>query len=266
MMDKFKGKYEIILGFVTLVVSLSAFKDELSKINLDLGFATISCAQYFLYCVIGFSLCLYFYVVEFTARETKIGHWKIFDYLILFAYVIFVFIILSPLLVLLNLVIANYYKYLSDKPGEPKEKIFIIVLQVLNLISIIFSFFEGKNLFEKRLENLKNEVESNQIKKIEIAKKLLDDEYYSQSVLESFKALESYLQKEILEKNQRAPKAIYELLSTSLKLGIINDEERNLAQDLIKMRIAAAHKTEIILTRANTENALNFVKKLINKK
>ena len=81
-MEKFKGKYEIIFGFVTLVVSLSAFKEELSKFNLDLGFTSLSLAHLFLYCVFGFCLCLYFYTVEFVVRETKIGHWKIFDYLI----------------------------------------------------------------------------------------------------------------------------------------------------------------------------------------
>ena len=33
-MDKLKERYEIIIGFVALIVSLSAFKEELTKINL----------------------------------------------------------------------------------------------------------------------------------------------------------------------------------------------------------------------------------------
>ena len=36
-MEKIKNKFEIILGFVTLIISLSAFKDEWSLINIDLG-------------------------------------------------------------------------------------------------------------------------------------------------------------------------------------------------------------------------------------
>lgn len=265
-MDKFKDKYEIILGFVTLVVSLSAFKDELSKVYFELGFTTISFAQYFLYCVIGFSLCLYFYVVEFTARETQIGHWKIFDYLILVAYVIFVFILLSPLLILLNVFFVNSYNYIIQKPDEQRERTFVVLLQIINAITIIFSFFEGKKLFKKRQEDIKEKVQSNQIKELEIAKKLYKEEYYSQSILETFKALESYLQKEVLEKNQRAPNAIYELLTISQKLEIIKPEERNQIQVLIRMRIAAAHKTEIVLTKEDAQNALNFVEYLINKK
>lgn len=264
-MDKFKGKYEIILGFVTLVVSLSAFKDELSKINIDLGFTSISFAQYFLYCVIGFSLCLYFYVVEFTARETKIGHWKFFDYLILLAYIIFVFILLSPLLILINVTIVKSYNYLVGKLEKEKAEIFSIILIVINGLSILISFFEGKKLFKKRQDDIKDEAEINQIKEIEIAKKLFQDAYYSQSILEAFKALESHLQKEVLQKNQRAPKALYELLSISQKLGIIKAEEQSQIKDLLRMRIISAHKTEITLTKADAEKALKFVEYLIRR-
>jgi hypothetical protein len=41
-MDKLKDKYEIILVFLTLVISFSAFKDKLLKITLPLGYATIT--------------------------------------------------------------------------------------------------------------------------------------------------------------------------------------------------------------------------------
>jgi len=81
-MEKIKNKFEIILGFVTLIISLSAFKNELSQISIDLGFKTITLAEYFLYSVIGFSISLYLYIFEIVARDTKIGKWKLFDYLL----------------------------------------------------------------------------------------------------------------------------------------------------------------------------------------
>jgi len=71
-MDKIKNKYEIILGFVTLIVSLSAFKNELSGISFNLGYLTINSDEYFLYCVLGFSVCLYLYILEQVIRDTRI--------------------------------------------------------------------------------------------------------------------------------------------------------------------------------------------------
>jgi len=264
-MDKFKGKYEIILGFVTLVVSLSAFKEELSKIYIDLGFTTITFSQYFLYSVVGFSLCLYLYIIEFTVRETRIGHWKIFDNLILLAYAIFVFILLSPLLIGLNVFVVSSYNYAIEKPNEQRERIIIIILQVINFVFVVGSLLEGQKIFKKRRETIMEEVETNQILEIETAEKLYKDAYYSQAILEIFKAFESYLQREVLEKNHRAPKPIYELLSVSQKLGIINGEDQANIKNLLKLRMAAAHKTEIILTRSDAESAIDFVKRITSK-
>ena len=116
MIAKIKEKYEIILGFVTLVVSLSAFKDELAKVTLNLGYTEISLATYFLYLVYGFCVCLYFYIIERVAQDTKIGNWKIFDYMIQFAFFLFVLILLTPIIVLLNLAIFKLYNLIVISP------------------------------------------------------------------------------------------------------------------------------------------------------
>jgi hypothetical protein len=72
-MEKVKSRLEILLIYVTLIVSLSAFKEELSKIYLSLSYSEITASQYLLYCVYGFSLCLYLYILEFILSDTRIG-------------------------------------------------------------------------------------------------------------------------------------------------------------------------------------------------
>jgi HEPN domain-containing protein len=264
--EKFKGKYEIILGFVTLVVSLSAFKDELSKINVNLGFANISLSQYFLYSVLGFSLCLYFYIIEHVARDTKIGYWKIFDYLIAIAYGVFIFILISPLLIIIDLIAIKIYNFISQKTEQEKTETFIFILQIVQVITIIMSFVIGKKLFKKQQDVIKKSAENKQIIEIESANKLFESGYYAHSILESFKALESYLQKRIVEKNHRAPKALHELLSISSKLKIIKSEDSDNISALIRMRNSAAQNTERVLNKKDAINTLVFVKEIMNRR
>ena len=114
-MEKIKNKYEVILGFVTLIISLSAFKDELAKVNLVLGYTTITLADYFLYIVYGLSICLYFYIIENIAKDSEIGGWKLFDIILRTAYFLFIFILLTPLIILLNIVIIKLYTIISKK-------------------------------------------------------------------------------------------------------------------------------------------------------
>ncbi|MBD0725763.1 hypothetical protein B6A10_11275 [Flavobacterium sp. L1I52] len=264
-MEKIKGKYEIILGFATLIISLSAFKDELSQINLELGFIKISLSQYFLYSVFGFCLCLYFYIIEHAVRETKIGQWKIFDYLIAIAYGTFIFILISPILVLLNILSVKIYNYFLQKTEEEKAEVLSLILTIINGISVIVSFVGGKKLFKKHQEDIKEAAENKQITEIESAKRLYADGYYASSILESFKALESFLQKKIIEKNHRAPRALYELLQTSFKLKIIKKEDSEKMSALIRMRNSAAHNTEIVLTKDDANNVLLFITEIMSR-
>ena len=196
-MEKFKKKYEVILGFATLVISLSAFKDELSKVNLDLGFTTLSLSEYFLYCVYGFSACLYFYIIEHIVRDTKIGHWKFFDYLIGFAFTIFVFTLISPLLIILDIFIINVYNLFTEK--EKVSKGFIVFTLILNIISMIATIYGAKKLYDNRIKSLKEEAENEEIIALEASIKLNEEGYYAHSVLESFKVLEKYLYKRIIK-------------------------------------------------------------------
>ena len=97
-MENKKNRYEFILGFVGLTISLSAFKDELSKIIVDIGFIQFSLSKYFFVILIGLVFCLYLYVIEKSLRNTKIGNLKIFDYLLQFANILFILLIASPVL------------------------------------------------------------------------------------------------------------------------------------------------------------------------
>ena len=57
-------KFQLSLGFATLVISLSAFKDELSKFYFHIGLIEINMAEYLFYTILALAVSLYFYFAE----------------------------------------------------------------------------------------------------------------------------------------------------------------------------------------------------------
>jgi len=265
-MEKLKGKYEIILGFVTLIVSLSAFKDELAKVTLDLGFVTISLASYFLYSVYGFAICLYLYIVEHIVRDTKIGHWKIFNYLIGVAFAIFAIVLFSPIIIGIDLVALSIYNYIQQHKGEQSNTTYITILKIINGAVISYSILVSTKWFKKRQEKIQEQINEQEIIELERAIKLFESEYYSHFVLESFKVLETYLYKKITEKNHRVSRRLMEVFQTALKLKIINKDEANIILKLMAMRNDVAHNSNVQFSQSDAQLALDFVKQLVNKK
>lgn len=264
-MDKIKGKFEVILGFVTLVVSLSAFKDELTEVQIDLGHTTITLAKYLLYSVYGFSACLYLYTMELIVRETKIGTWKIFNYFILIAYVLFAFILVTPILFLLNIIAYKLFTTFVAQ-NEIKainfSKVSSIITFILQLtLAIVTAVFYKRERKIKTQQNIANQ----EIIELDNANKLFKDGYYSNSILESFKVLETHLYKKLTDKDYRIPRhRLNDIIELALKEKIITKEDLPDINDVRGMRNIAAH-TNAEYTEQQAKFALKFVKELINR-
>jgi len=263
-MEKIKNKFEIILGFVTLIISLSAFKDELSLINIDLGFKTITLAEYFLYSVIGFSISLYLYIFEIVVRDTKIGKWKFFDYTLKIAYSLFALIILSPILIIIYVILYQLNMQLEE--NETFTKILMIVLRItLLIVTILYSVFAAKRYIIERKIKLQEQAEESEIKGLDNANKLFKDGYYSHSILESYKILETHLYKIVTAKDIRVSKFRFsDLIKISLEEKIITDEDLKNIENLRNMRNISAH-TDQNHTKQQAESSLEFVKQLLKR-
>lgn len=263
-MEKIKNNFEIILGFVTLIISLSAFKDELSLINIDLGFKTITLAEYFLYSVIGFSISLYLYIFEIVVRDTKIGKWKFFDYTLKIAYSLFALIILSPILIIIYVILYQLNMQLEE--NESFTKILMIVLRItLLIVTILYSVFAAKRYIIVRKIKLQEQAEESEIKGLDNANKLFKDGYYSHSILESYKILETHLYKILTAKDIRVSKFRFsDLIKISLEEKIITDEDLKNIENLRNMRNISAH-TDQNHTKQQAESSLEFVKQLLKR-
>ena len=263
-MDRIKNKYEIILGFVTLIISFSAFKDELVKVELDLGYYIFNLSQYLLFIVICFSICLYLYVSEIIARDTRIGKWKIFDYSVGFAYFLFVFMLLTPILVALNIIIVNVTYLLIDNAEELVSRIGYFISGGLGALTASVSAKWSSILFKNSKKKEEQDIEEQEIKDLDRATKLFKDQYYAHSILESFKVLELHLYRILISRNFRVQRYQFELiLRIALKEEIIQKSDLESINEIREMRNVAAH-SDAELTKDKAESALIFVRKLLS--
>lgn len=260
-----KEKYEFILGFVGLAVSLSAFKEELKSIVINLGFVHFSFANYFFVIVIGFLICLYFYSVERVIRDTKIGNWKGFDYIIKFSYFIFILLMISPILIFASWISSKFILTINSLNNEIQNAITSLVSVIIGAISVLFSNTISSKIRKHKKDKQQEELEYQEIKEIEIAEKLLNDGYYSQSILEAFKVLELHLYKLLHQKDVRVQKHRFlDILNLSTKLEHINNNEVAKINEIRGIRNTAAH-LDSKHTKEQAEKTVEFVKGILKR-
>ncbi len=260
-MDKIRDKYEIILGFVTLVISFSAFKEDLSKIIINLGYTSITLADYFICCICGLSICMYFFVLEKSFQDTKFSTLRFFDYSIKFAYLLYIFILFTPLILILNVLISQFLI-----PAFNYSEVWVPIANfVISFITLILTVYFYINKLKAQKERRQEQIELQEIKELDNSVKLFKDEYYSHSVLESFKVLESHLYKKLSQRNIRVQRYNFnEILKLAIKENIITDNDMPAIQDLRGMRNISAH-LDTEHTKQQAEFALNFVKELLQR-
>lgn len=264
-MEKIKDKYEVILGFVTLVISFSAFKEELTLIKVDLGYLSFQLSRYFIWIVFGFSICVYLYITEKITRDTKIGKWKIFDYVIKIAYFLFAIILLTPVFIILSIIIYKLSNLITDNYHSLRENIMIYLNIITSLSGIILASITSKIFLKEKRQNIIEEIEEQKIKDLENATKLYVNEFYSHSLLESYKVLELFLYKKLVDKNIRVSKHnMIDMMNIALKENIINNNDMIIINDIRKMRNLTAH-SNFQHTKKDAEYALLYIKELMSR-
>jgi HEPN domain-containing protein len=262
-MNKFKGKYEYILGFVTIVISGSVFKDELNSLNLNLGYSTITMFDYFKYSIAGFCVCLYLYVLELMSRDTKVGSWKLFDYGVRLAYYLFSFILLSPLLVCINVVLIKFIDILPQKYETAKSEVVLIINLIVAVSSLILSIASSAKKIRAQQIRHKEAISEQEIIDLENSMKLYNNGHYSQSIFEAFKVLELHLYKKLIEKGVRVSQRNFsDLVNQSLKEKLITPSQDLSIREIKEMRNMIAH-LEIDYTKERALSVLEFIKGLL---
>ena len=90
MSNKNEIRYDLILGFLTVVISLSAFKEELSLLRVDLDFISFTLSQFFFLFILGITISFYLYSIERLFDTLTIKQFKILRWIRMSAYWIFI--------------------------------------------------------------------------------------------------------------------------------------------------------------------------------
>jgi len=268
IIEQNKNRYDLIIGFVTLIISFSAFKDELEEIKINLGFYNFTLADYLLKIVYGFGGCIYLYIIERVARQSKrLNSWKVIDYIEKTAFIIFVFIILSP--ILLGLIFTVYlgvdnYTKLSI---EQKATLTSIVTGVLGVLSGVISTLTTTKYFKFKHKSRQDEIEKEEIKELENAIKLYENNFYSQAILEAFKVLEIHIIRLLTKKQINIPQNQYsfkELFKYAIKLELLDSKDIETIDEIRRMRNSAAHLDKEH-TKQQATKSIEFIKYLIQR-
>lgn len=264
-MENSRTRYEFILGFVAVIISLSAFKDELENIILTIGILKFSLAQYLFILILGFLFCLYLYAIEKIFGNTRVGNSKIFNHIVNSAYILFTLLILSPLFLTLIWIIYKIVLTFLNLDENAKEILVITLGVVIGIYSGIVSSIIASRYLKQLKDKLQQELENEEIKELEMAINLLKNGYYSQCILESFKVLELHFYKLLQRKNIRVQRHNFlDIIGFSLQIGIISDKEFAFINNLRRMRNSAAH-LDIRHTEEEARNIIKLIKHLIQK-
>ena len=264
-MDKLKERWEFIIGYVALIVSISAFKEELQVIYLNLGFFVTTASQFLFILILSFIFTMHLYLIPFLFSSTRYANIKLLKYLETLAYIIFVFLSISPLLVL-TIALINYgVDTLKTAPPQTKETYATAISVIIGLVSgIISSVLAFKYRARKYLVE-KQDLESQEIKEFESAQKLFDNSFYSQSILEAFKVLELHLRRLIIQKDIpfRSSK-FQDILDVAFKIKVINKRDLIFINEIRYMRNSAAH-LNVDFTKQQAKQAIDFIRELIKR-
>ncbi len=265
-MKEIKDRWQFIIGFAAIIISLSAFKDELKGIIIDYNYISFSLSQYLFVITVSFLVVIHLYVIPYIFSNTSYSSNKIFLFIEKLSYFLFIFIILTPTLLLLIYIVQ------------------LVVLQILSLdatkqsiISGIISFIAGiltvvltKSLSKRYRNNIKEQEEitirEKEVQSLETAKKLIESGYYSQSIFEIFKILDYNVYQTLRDKNLVFRKSNFlEMISIAEKYGVYTKDEIQKINQIRIKRNEIAHNLGTNVTQQEAKNALEFVFEIILK-
>ncbi len=265
-MKEIKDRWQFIIGFAAIIISLSAFKDELEEIVIDYKYITFSLSQYLFVLTISFIVVIHLYVIPYIFNNTSYSNIKIFHFIEKLSYFLFIFIILTPTLLLLIYVVQLIVLQISSSDPSTQSIISAVISFITGIITVVLT----KNLAKKYRHNIEEQedtfIKEKEVQSLETANKLIDNGYYSQSIFEIFKILDYSLYKTLKNKNLVFRKSnFFEMIKIAKKYGVYTEDEIQKINQIRIKRNEISHNLENNITPREAKNALEFVYKIILK-
>jgi len=261
-----KDKAVFVLGFLAVFIALSPFKQELSKININIG---ASEKLNLLGAVIIFTVLLivsvYLYALDYTKYNfPKHQNSIIFRWIIPLANLFYSLAIWFPLMIVLMVLInIGPIKNFIDYTKIP----IIWIDSFLLLILVCIGIYKALKNKDNKDEEKSNLLEESRIRSLHKSLALIKKDFYGEALIEVYKAIEQYLKERLLSEKRYTTKymPMRELLNLAYKNELIDDKDMIMIKDLQNFRNKAVHSFEVI-SKENAEFGIEVAKKVFEGK
>lgn len=265
-MNEIKDRWQFIIGFVAIIISLSAFKDELNKIVIDYHFISFSLSQYLFIIILSFISVMHLYVIPYIFSTTKYSNLIFFKHIESLSYTLFLIIILSPSILLIIYLLQLLVLQITPI-NELSKSILSEILSgiIVLIISILSRYIVDKYQTNKKIKEESKIIEE-EVKSLELANKLLEDGYYNQSLFEICKILENEIYKTLRQRNlvfREGP--FLEMIKIADKYNVITKDQIEKINIIRIKRNEFAHNISSTITKAEVEEAQKLVKEILTK-
>lgn len=263
-MKEIKDRWQFIIGFAAIIISLSAFKYELNKIIVDFHFVSFTLSQYLFILIVSFISVIHLYVIPYIFSTTKYSNLKIFKHIESLSYVLFLIIILSPSILLVIYLLQLLILQITALNETTKTILMSILSAIIGAISTYFSKYVVDKYQLSKKSKEESEIIEREVKSFELSDKLLKDGYYNQSLFETFKMLENGIYKALRQRDLIFRKAPFlEMIRIADKYNIFTKSQIEQINRIRIKRNEFAHNISSAITKAEAEEAQNLAKDIL---
>lgn len=257
-----KDKAVFVLGFLAIFIALSPFKQELSKININIGgsedFNLLGALVVFTALLI---ISVYLYALDYTKYNfPKYQNSIIFRWIIPLANLFYSLAIWFPLMIILMMIInIGPIKTFINYAKVPIIWIDLFLIFILLIIGI-YKALKNKDNGDEEKSNL---LEESRIKSLYKSLALIKKDFYGEALIEVYKAIEQYIKERLLSEKRYTTKymPMRELLDLAYKNKLIDTKDMIMIKDLQGLRNKAVHSFKII-SKENAEFGIEVAKKV----
>lgn len=263
-MEDLKERYDIIIGYVAIIISLSSFQEELAQININFGFFELNLASYFFYVTLAFLLCLNLYLVPYFLNGTKYADLKILNWIESFSYFAFALFVFLPFFFLIIYPITKGLSLIENANESVIDIVSMVISATLGVVTASISKYLSKKYKEYRKELEQERFEELVIKDLENARSLFEDQHYAHSVLETFKVIKIHLYRLLREMDIKLPEHRIDLiLEMAKKHNLVNEKDIEMIKEIREHRNVTAHKQVLFFDRDKAKEIIEFAENLL---
>ena len=239
--ENHKDKSTFVVALLAALLAFTAFKEELSDITILLGTYQINFLNLLIVFFILLASAAYVYALDYSRQGTRHQNFLLFRWILPFANFLYNAALIYPIIITLILIV-NYLISLIKITYLPTEIISIFTSIISVIIGAIGAIVSSKSMTKRNRLQLSEKLEERAQKQLRKAKRLYENEFYSECILELFKVLSLNISGQ-LEVKGISTKNFSPLLIISLakKEKIISEESLDNLELAREMRNKVAH-------------------------